>query len=531
MSTLPEKVRCTAGCRREFPLNARYPGIDIAMLVVPEEVTSVEAALKAAKCQKCLCLNGPMDRGLMQVIDQLQASTKDVSVSMAASEETVEEDEGIDADALQALSSMGQSAGRPVLVDVRELEGTHRGRPVQDDPDRMSRRDVRAALRAQPKEPKGPSLPEEALEALAQAGESARVRDEAAKRSKLASFGGLMGSLGRRLEQIRRAAPIQRVDEMIDDFWGKLAEALPKDPKQRSKKKLLAHLGTNQQELRELESLCYHHCSVAPSDGDNGLWGVQGAPGSHLEPREGDPLYNQMRGKPTMRMDPFPGGERPAHWSGRGEGRRPTLGLVSVVGGSSFPDPNPPREAYVGPKIVYAADKTFIRFGDDTQAYDQPVKDHGTLRLCAQGMYAMMERTPEGWVYHPCLPGEQGAGPQTLMFVRLALRRVDGQLVTAQKQEELQAEREAEQKELEAEARERAKWLIPCIEVSDQGERALPHEIQIAIGLHIGEYDDLPRARPVYAHPEMNEIEGSASTEDESIGLSPQTIDGEQPTA
>lgn len=526
-SQLSEKARCKR-CKREFEIDARYPGLrSRPMLVVLSEVASVQEALANAQCQDCLALGGPANKGLELVLKGLSAPATSSAPARVAS---ADESDGNDPDVQRAIlnSLLGTSGGS--RLHVRDLEP----KQVEEDPKHMSRGEVRKSLASQPQIPAGTTLDEGAISALEQAREDVRERELQRKRTRFAQFGGLMGSLKRRLIKIRELANVQRVDDLIDDFYAKLTEAIPLDPKRRGRKKLLAYLGTSHAELTELCVMCYRHLTVVPSEGDNGMSGVQGSLRTGLDPRGGQPLHKTMKNVSSMDMEPFFGGNRPEHWGPKGAGRQATFTMVSVVGGSRFPEPNPPREQYAGPKIVYAADRTFIRFADDALAFDQKVKGHGTVKLCAKGMFAIMEKLECGWVYHPCLPAEPGADLKTLMFVRLALGRVDSRLIHWRKHEQLLAEQESSRQEQAALAAKVAEHLIACVQVSQQGEQELPHEIQIAIGEYIGAYDSEPADQQVvYADPVANELTEARrqQMQDDSVSFPAQTEDGSQPSA
>lgn len=516
-STLPTMAQCTK-CKKEFGIGALCPGTrTMPMLVVINRVTSVEEALANAQCQDCLCLGGPASKGLERILKSLLET---IGSDASATSPTVVALPGRDADAQQALmdSLLSQSGAAHAPDRGRH----HRG---GDDHRGPSRRETREALRAQPKPPRGMTLDEAALSALQKAREGMEAQEAQRKRSRLAQFGGLMGSLKRRLLKIRELAALQAVDDLIDAFTAKLEDAIPLDPKNRGRKKLLTHLGTSHTELAELSVTCYHSNTVVPGEGDNGLGSVRGSLSSHLEPRDGKVRSERE----SLMMDPFPGGARPVHWSRKGAGRQAMLGLVPVVGGSTFPEPNPSRDQYAGPVITYAADRVFIRLCDDSNAFDQAVQGHGTLRLCDKGMYAVMEKQDGVWVYHPCLPADPGAALETLQFVRLTMRRVDGTLITQWEHDRRLAEEEVRLQEMDEVAAVRRDLLIACVEVSDQGERELPHEIQIAIGLHIGEYDDEPTGQqPVLAEPSATK---SVSAEETSPVQLPKTDEGQRSTA
>ncbi len=526
-SQLPEKARCKR-CRREFEIEARYPGLrSRPMLVVLSEVASVQEALANAQCQDCLALGGPANKGLELVLKGLSAPTSSTAPAPAAS---ADEFDGNDPDAQRAILNSLPGAGGGTRLHVRDLEP----QPVEEDSRHMSRGEVRKSLASQPQIPTGTTLDEGAISALEQAREEVRERELQRKRTRFAQFAGLMGSLKRRLIRIRELASVQRVDDLIDGFYAKLTEAIPLDPKRRGRKKLLAYLGTSHAELTELCVVCYHHLIVVPSEGDNGMSGVQGSLRARLYPRDGEPLHKTMQDVPSMDMEPFFGGNRPELWGPKGPGRQAVFNKVLVVGGNRFPEPNPPREQYAGPKIVYAADRTFIQFADDDLAFDQPVQGLGVVRLCAKGMFAVMEKQEHGWVYHPCLPADPGAEIESLSMVRLALRRVDGNLISQWKHEQLLVEQEASRQEQARVAAKRAVHLIACVQVSKQGEEDLPHEIQIAIGLHIGAYDSEPADQQVvYANPEANELAKARreQMQDDSVSLPAQTEDGSQPSA
>ena len=84
-SQLPEKARCKR-CRREFEIEARYPGLrSRPMLVVLSEVASVQEALANAQCQDCLALGGPANKGLELVLKGLSAPTSSTAPAPAAS--------------------------------------------------------------------------------------------------------------------------------------------------------------------------------------------------------------------------------------------------------------------------------------------------------------------------------------------------------------------------------------------------------------------------------------------------------------
>ncbi len=493
------------------------------MLVVLKKVTSSEEALANAQCQDCLCLGGPASKGLERILKSLSETTGSdtTSTSPAASPFS-----GHDADAQQVLLDSLLPQGKGARVHVRDLRGS---RP-SDDPGFMTHREVRESMAAQPNPPSGSTLGQGALDALEVARAEVIEREAQRKRSRLAQFGGLMGSLKRCLAKIRHGAALNRVDDLLAKFETKLQEAVPLDPKSRGRRKLLAHLGTNHEELTELSVACYGNLTVVPSEGNNGMGITRGSLSTHLEAR----CHKVRTSGNIMEMDPFPGAIRPEHWSLNGSGRRAHLGLITVVGGSTFPEPNPPRDQYAGSVITYVAGVTFIRFGDDTNAFDQAVKGHGTVRLCGKGMYAVMEKQDGVWVYHPCLPADSGAALETFQFVRLAMRRVDGTLITQWEHDRRLAKEEVRLQEMDEVAAVRRDLLIACVEVSDQGERELPHEIQIAIGLHIGEYDQEPAdQQPVYADPLANELLAKSLTKDEKTPL-PQvqhTSDGQRPTA
>ncbi len=415
-SPLPEKARCR-DCGQEHRLDATVPGLaHLPMLVCLKKVTSAEQATASVQCQIC-CRNGGMpDKGLLATLTRLQApSPASGTVTTTTTSRTTLQ---------QMLSTVSLGSAGPSRPSPPQQSwgGAQRygrgGRQASDEPE-LTRAQVRQALREQPiAKPStlgaiaGDTL-KEAFAVSERAAQQARERlvlERAAKRRvRSALFASLIRSLVSQLGTLRRLAPKQSLVAELERFHATVSRAVDADVKQRGRKILLEELKVTAGELHDFQYAPELFVTFAPSGGGGGDDGP--ARTGKVEQRLRDPRAKvcvHRLGSPILQIDPLRGREGAQCWSAQGVTRAVYIELVSVLGHSGVPEPNPPREGYQGPTLVYNDDQSmvWIRFSDDRFVLTFNVQSKGEVQLCGKGMYARMICENHQWVYYPCLPGK-----------------------------------------------------------------------------------------------------------------------------
>lgn len=417
-TTMPMMATCCE-CYRALPVNAQMQTDQgsLPLLVVLTEVDSVEAALEAVKCQKCLNKTGSPDRGLYEVLKRL--GLKDEDETSAPREATV---------VIQATESRPAKTGGAVVITSRprevtivdplmgtsiqvarlELPARQRGRGQRRDdwrPAPSEPRVPRALRKTEHREPATKTKAEPftgsigdcatnaavlgvAMKVAKERDEARRLeraqKDEARRLERAKAFDKLMFWLRLTLAKIRKQAPFREVWNLVDTWERKLSEAVSIDPLSRGKKWLMEERGTSRAELESLRLRFYEK-----------PWTWRRCAKDRLDT-----------------LDAFEGGRRPESWDEKG-GKKPALYEFEVVGQAEIKVSNTPLpggDEDPRPRIVYPQDgqygsdytvehsrcKTPIvrpfswevnRFGWDVISFASWLSDHpdlqvGGLNLC-----------------------------------------------------------------------------------------------------------------------------------------------------
>ena len=349
---LPEQAICCQ-CKQAFTVKAvmKLTSGSIPMLVVVQDVTSIEEALACATCQVCINKEGPKDRGLHGVLLALGCTqTPSLPAALSVSPRLRSEPPTLDVAALTKARGKHQvptMAGVRVVMPPPLPRGNlHRAPPREE---RLNDRPRLPKVLEQPvvrepeptHEPLRVSLDERSIAALKLAGADARKRDEEKKRVRLAKFGSLMEVLQASLSVIKNDPGKEDIGSHLDTFENTLVEALTFDPLQRGKKALLEFLSTSQDELDECDRAFWVTHTVVPGGGGE----VRPAGHARLTPEVEE-----------IEVNPFEGGVVPRRFNAKGEW--PPISILPVIvvrTKPKLPTPNSPlgEPGSSPPRIVY----------------------------------------------------------------------------------------------------------------------------------------------------------------------------------
>lgn len=335
---MPSIVKCSQ-CPRTFPVRAQMQVKDrsLPMLVVLQEVVSVEVALTQATCQVCLGKAGPPDRGLHEVLkgfglkDEEDMSTppREAAVVVHVREECAVHTVGVvvsDARSREVAmvdplmgTSIQVTRSLTLPARARRPSGSRREqwRPVSNEP-----RVPRALCEPELREPSpkvehltgtiGSSSGNATV--LGVAMKAAKERDEVRRLERAQKFGKILFWLTLTLARIRKNAATTEVWDLVETFERKLSEAAKFDAQQRGRKGLLAMLGTS---TEEFEAFCLEFYLAK------------------------EPLHF-VRPVEIVTIDAFEGVRRPESWDEKG-GKKPAFYELEVVRiKNSLPVPLPP---------------------------------------------------------------------------------------------------------------------------------------------------------------------------------------------
>lgn len=335
---MPAQATCCQ-CHKSRPVKAQmnFEDRSIPLLVVPQDVSSIEEALAAATCQVCLSRKGSVDRGLYQILKNLGAEDLDCTTPVVARGAIVaSRDEQPSRERGAVVIQRGQPqevvivdplVGTSLVRPVRERSGhDHRGSPHRGHGWNPAPSEPRLPDVLRDPEPvREPEPPVEHLTgAIGQSGGNAAVleaakgvirqRDEAKRRERAQKFDSLMFWLKLTLARIRKQAAQREIWNLVEAFQRKLGEVSYLDLEQRGKRRLLEQLGTSEDEIQSLCLRIYERQS------------------------------NWRRSQETVceTIDAFEGGRRPEHWNIE-SGRKPAFYELEVVRTkSNLPIPNSP---------------------------------------------------------------------------------------------------------------------------------------------------------------------------------------------
>lgn len=325
-------VKCSQ-CLRSFPVRAQmqFEGKALPMLVVLSQVDIVEAALEQATCQVCLGKTGSADRGLYKVLKMLGLKDEDevpppreAVVIVHVREDHAAPTMGV---AISDARLREVAMVDPLMGTSIEVQTQH----ARDRRPRGPRRDDSRSAQSEPRVPRALRVPEcrepppevehltgaigdlgDNSAVLGVAMKAAKERDEARRLERAEKFEKLTHWLKLMLAKIRKRAQAQEVWNLVETFERKLSEAEKLDAQQRSKKGLLATLGTSKEGLEEL-------C---------------------LRFRQSWERV-RVRNPDIITVDAFEGGRRPEFWDLKG-GKKPAFyQFVVIRTKSSLPVSNP----------------------------------------------------------------------------------------------------------------------------------------------------------------------------------------------
>lgn len=345
---MPAQATCCQ-CHQTRPIKAEMNLGDrsIPLLVVPQDVSSIEEALEAATCQVCLKKSGPVDRGLFQVLMALGAEDLDSvtpasrgAVVVASRDEPIRQRGAVVVQRGPPLqvAIVDPLAGTSLVLPARERPGRDRRGPPPHARLSHSHPRLPDALR-DPEPVRDPEPPVEHLTgAIGESGGNAAVlevakgvirqRDEAKRRERAQKFDKLLFYLRLMLARVRKNAATSEVWDLVEVFERKLWEAVEVDPASRGPRKIRAQLGTSDEEI---EALCLRFYEKPSS-------------------------WTRKPGMVCEKMDAFEGGRRPEFWDMKG-GRKPAFYELEIVRTkSSLPIPNHPLPGGnedPRPRIIY----------------------------------------------------------------------------------------------------------------------------------------------------------------------------------